>query len=111
MTKLHVLRTKEEKSAEIVTYLYPRNGERGRGGQLRWEYEFKQTAGPNWRRFTRDRGQWKWFGGGPRQEESGGKGMCREALYQCITSLAGDSERQSFMRCTAEAKLREQIVY
>lgn len=56
----HMLRSTQDKWSKIVTDWYPRDGKRKRGRQLkRWEDELKLTAGPYWRRVTRDRIQWK----------------------------------------------------
>lgn len=54
------MRDTKGKWSQAVTEWYPRDGKRNRGRQFtRWEDEIKLTAGPNWRRVTRDRRQWK----------------------------------------------------
>lgn len=56
----HMMRDKLGKWSRKVTEWYPRDGKRNRGRQnSRWEDELKRTAGPNWRRVTQDRQQWK----------------------------------------------------
>ncbi|GBP75129.1 hypothetical protein EVAR_42372_1 [Eumeta japonica] len=47
-------------SRAAASHWYPRDGKRKRGKQhRRWKDELKLTAGPNWRRVTRDRKQRK----------------------------------------------------
>ncbi|GBP07527.1 Putative uncharacterized transposon-derived protein F52C9.6 [Eumeta japonica] len=56
----HILRSNQEKWSKIVTNWYPRDIKKKRGRQhRRWEDELKLTAGPDWRRVSRDRKQWK----------------------------------------------------